>query len=415
MRKPVRVILVSLFPSFVAGQAALPASRSAHVLQEYAVDAGHSIVEFSIGFAFSRIKGRFTHSKGTILYDSAAPANSSITIVIESKSIDTGWPHRDEHLRTSDFFDVEKYSTIIFQSEQLTPTDKGWIANGKLTMHGVTKQIAVPFHYLRPPTRSPESNWMILNVEGALRLARADFGIFGGSTFNSWFNKARAATMADSVDVSLEIEGWRADARSQRSPRIEDALERVRTDGVQSQIDRFSEWKKTKPPAEFAAYFLGADLLTRALIANGRLPDAVKFSRAIVEMFPLTPRAFIVHGLALAMSGDSRTAAQQYAKAQQVFRPPVVDPNEKFPQDDENWYYLDQLARSVMEWGYSAQAVPIARAAAEMYAQTARAHATLGLVLAATGDTRGAAAAYAKALEVNPVETRALELRRRLP
>ncbi len=412
MKKPLRVILASAFPSLLAAQTA---PHSAPMLQEYAVDAGHSVVEFSIGFAFSRIKGRFTHSKGTILYDSAAPANSSVTIVIESKSIDTGWPHRDEHLRTSDFFDVEKYPTIIFQSEQLTQTDKGWIANGKLTMHGVTRQIAIPFHYLRPPTRSPESNWMILNVEGALRLARADFGIFGGSTFNSWFNKARAATMSDSVDVSLELEGWRADALSQRSPRIEEALERVRTNGVQSQIERFSEWKKTKPAAEFDAYFLGADLLTRALIVSGRLPDAVKFSGAIVEMFPQTPRAFIVHGLALAMSGDSRMAALQYAKAKLVFRPPVVDPNEKFPQDDENWYWLDQLVRTFVEWGHSAQVVPIARVVAEMYPQTARAHATLGLALAAAGDTRAAAAAYAKALEVNPVETRALELRRRLP
>src|SRR6185503_11760086 len=124
---------------------ALPAAR----LQEYSVDAGHSIVEFSIAFAFSRVKGRFTHSKGAILYDSAAPANSSITIVIESKTIDTGWPHRDEHLRTSDFFDVAKYPTILYQSERLTRTENGWLADGKLTMHGVTKQIAIPFRFLR--------------------------------------------------------------------------------------------------------------------------------------------------------------------------------------------------------------------------------------------------------------------------
>ena len=93
----------------------------------------------------------------------------------------------------------------------------------------------------------------------------------------------------------------------------------------------------------------------------------------------------------------------------------VVDPNEKFPQVDVNWFYLDQLARSVVEWGYPATAVPLARVTAEMYAQTARAYTTLGLTLAATGDTRGASAAYAKALEIDPSETRALELRRRLP
>src|SRR5689334_11290825 len=85
-------------------------------LQEYTVDAGHSIVEFSVGFALARVKGRFPDTHGTILYDPEHPERSSISVVIETKTIDTGWPHRDEHLRTDDFFDVEKYPTITFQS-----------------------------------------------------------------------------------------------------------------------------------------------------------------------------------------------------------------------------------------------------------------------------------------------------------
>lgn len=412
MKHLLRVILACLIPSVISAQAS---ARSAPRLQEYRVDAGHSIVEFSIGFAFSRVKGRFTHSKGTILYDSVAPASSSITIVIESKSIDTGWPHRDEHLRTSDFFDVEKYPNIMFQSERFARADKGWIAYGKLSMRGVTKQIAIPFHLLQPPTRSPESGWMILNLEGGLRLARADFGIFGGSTFNSWFDKARAATMADSVDISIELEAFRQDEKSQRPPVIETALERVRVNGVQSQIDRLDSIKKARPPAQYAGIYNTSDFLTRALIADKRVGDAVKFSRAMAELFPDNTRMRMVYGLALAISGDDRRAAQEYAKAKEVFRPPVVDPNEKFPQDDDNWYWLDQLARTVVDWGYAAKAVPIGRTVAEMYPQNARAHATVGLALAAAGDTRAASAAYAQALEVDPVETRALELRRRLP
>jgi len=179
----------------------------APVLQEYAIDAGHSIVEFSIGFAFSRIKGRFTQVNGTILYDSADVARSSVTVIIETTSLDTGWPHRDEHLRTSDFFDVERFPTITFQSEQLTRSGASWLAEGPLTMHGVTRRIVIPFRFPQPPTRSPESRWMLLNATGALRLARKDFGILGGDTFNSWFNRARSATMSDSVDIELEIEG----------------------------------------------------------------------------------------------------------------------------------------------------------------------------------------------------------------
>src|SRR2546423_3760510 len=107
-------------------------------LQEYRVDAGHSIIEFSIGFAFSRVKGRFTQTHGTILYDPVDPANSSVTVVLETPSLDTGWPHRDEHLKTSDFFDVERYPTITFQSTRLRRSRNEWVADGQLTMHGVT-------------------------------------------------------------------------------------------------------------------------------------------------------------------------------------------------------------------------------------------------------------------------------------
>src|SRR6476620_1688693 len=92
------------------------------------VDAGHTIVEFSIGFALGRIKGRFPQSHGTIVYDTGHVDRSSVSVVIESKSIDTGWPHRDEHLRTSDFFDVAKYPSIVFQSRRLRQSRDGWIA-----------------------------------------------------------------------------------------------------------------------------------------------------------------------------------------------------------------------------------------------------------------------------------------------
>jgi polyisoprenoid-binding protein YceI len=395
---------------------AQPAQRaSAPTAREFAVDFGASIVEFSIPFAFSRVKGRFTNASGTILYDEAQPAASSVTMMIDAKSIDTGWPHRDEHLRTSDFFDVDKYPTIVFQSERLVPNAGGFTARGKLTLHGVTKDVAIPFHLLRPPTRSPESRWLILNVEGALRLARADFGIVGGSTYNSWFNHSRAATMGDSVDVSLEIEGYSPDAASQRVPAVEEWLQRVRTNGVQSQIDRVRQAVKTATPAQLAGYESGADLVTRGLIATGQVADAITFGRTITEIWPASTRLAAAYALALSISGDQPAAVREYARMKQVFRAPVPEPNEKFPQVDESWYYVDQLARTAVEWGFSANAVPLARVIAELYPGTARAHTTLGYVLAANGDAPGAAAAYSKALEVDPRETRALEWKRRLP
>ena len=383
-------------------------------LREYWVDYGESIVEFSIRFGLARVKGRFTKGDGTILYDSAAPANSSVTMILDTKSLDTGWPHRDEHLRTADFFDVAKYPTIEFRSTRFTPSAGGWLAEGDLTMHGVTKRITMPFHLIQPPARNTQSHWITMNLAGELRLARADFGIFGGSAFNSWFDKARQATMGDSVDVSIEVEAYSPDAASQRSPRIQQAIDLIASKGVEAQIAQFQELKKTKTPAEFEAYYRAADLVTRGLIASCRVADAVAFSKAITALYPDSYSAHLVNGFALSVGGDKRGAATEYAKAKALYRPPVRDPNEKFPLIDNNWWYPDQLARNAWEWGYLDQGVQLARTLAEMYPTMARAHATYGQMLALSGRTKEAAAAYERALQVDPEETRALEWQRRL-
>src|SRR5829696_6776269 len=109
----VAAALLSCAPVGAAAQVELGA------LQQYQLDAGHSIFEFSIGFAFTHVKGRFTDPKGSIVYDPAHPERSSVTVIAPSKSLDTGWGNRDRHLKTSDFFDVDKYPTVMFQSTRL--------------------------------------------------------------------------------------------------------------------------------------------------------------------------------------------------------------------------------------------------------------------------------------------------------
>lgn len=399
-----------LLAAAVLVPALLPA-QSPSSIKEFTIDAGHSIVEFAIPFAFNRVKGRFSDTKGTILYNAANPSLSSITVVIASKTIDTGWAHRDEHLKTSDFFDVEKFPTIAFQSDRMVKTQTGWRAEGRLTMHGVTKAISIPFRLLQQPSRDPQSGWLMLNTQGSLRLARADFGIFGGSTYNSWFDKGRAATMGDSVDINLEIEGYSTDAQSQRTPGIVAALERIRAGGIQAQINRIDSIQRAVPNAA-AGLVNGGDMVTRALIANGKAQDAVTLSKALAEKFPQEARAHVVYGVALADAGDNRAAAREFDKAKEVFKPIPADPNEKFPQVDETWYYMDQLARTLLEWNKPGIAAAVSRAVADMYPQFARAHTMVGVALAATGDKRGASEEYAHALALDPTETRALEYQR---
>jgi polyisoprenoid-binding protein YceI len=397
--------MLSLAPVAAAAQSKLAS------LQQYQLDAGHSIVEFSIGFAFTHVKGRFTDPKGSIIYDPVHPENSSVTIIAPSKSLDTGWGNRDRHLKTSDFFDVEKFPTVVFQSTRLRRSGRDWLMDGNFTMHGVTKAMTVPL-VLPAPRRSPESGWMILTATSTFRLARKDFGITGGDRYNAWFNAARQATMADTVDVSVEVEGWWADAQSQHAT-VAAALQRVKTLGPQAQIDTAKRRLAQFPDSVLMDYFSGADLLVRELLEEDPA-KAVQLARAWPAVFKGS-RAYAVYAHTLAVTGDTSGAKQQYAEAKRLFKRKAPDPNEKFPQDDPEWYWLDNLVRTSLERGHLAAARGLARYTAEMFPDIARAQSTYGWVLAVSGDTKGAADQFALALKADPNDTRTLEFRRRLP
>lgn len=382
---------------------------------EYAIDPGHSIVEFSIGFALTRVKGRFTQWRGTILYDSINPANSSVTAIIETRSIDTGWPNRDRHLRTSDFFDVEKFPTITFRSERLRFAGDSWVAEGQLTMHGVTRSVNLPFRFLpSSPSRSPESRTMLLNASGNVRLTRTDFGILGGSTYNSWFTRARSATMSDSVEISMEVEGWRADATTYRTPAIEAALARLGESGLGAHLQRLLEQRTRVAGAEWPRYFRGQDFLIRALLNSNRARDAVALATALTDLFPGSADPYLILGFSHSSAADDDAAASAYARAKALYSAPPKDTAEQFPQDDERWYYVDHLVQTALEAGRTREAVGLARVVAEIYSGIARAHSRYGQALALAGRYREAEAAFDRALQTDPMDTRALEYRRRL-
>lgn len=399
-----------------------PGALGAQQLEEYVVDAGHSIVEFSIPFAFTRVKGRFTEWRGTVLYDRANPVRSSVTIVIDTKSIDTGWPHRDEHLRTSDFFDVEHFPAIVFQSDSLRAAPNGWTVDGRLTMHGVTKRLSLPVQIVSgAPQRSPESRNMILDASSTLRLARKDFGITGGSQYNSWFDAARAATMGDSVSVSLELEGWLPDAESERSAGVDAAIARIKSSGMQAQIDRLRQARDSaqrgrtlagKPGPAWPAYYRGLDLSVRGLIAQGDLADAVTLANVLTTLFDSWP-SYVLQGYALGVAGEQQQSEAALARAKARFAPPPPS-TEKFKQDDEDWWYLNQLVLTGIERGHRQPSIAVARLLTELYPSFARAYVTLGRALAADGERRAASTAFTTALRLDSLETRAIEWNRRV-
>jgi len=110
------------------------------------IDAEKSIVNFKIAnLSFSSVEGTIKGMKGSLHFDVANLTSSSFDVCIDPSTIETGINKRDKHLKTEDFFFVEKYPTICFKSLSITKTATGYETEGNLTLHGVTKKIKIPF------------------------------------------------------------------------------------------------------------------------------------------------------------------------------------------------------------------------------------------------------------------------------
>jgi polyisoprenoid-binding protein YceI len=129
--------------------------------------------------------GRFTRFSGDVVVDPAAPTGARITLTIDAASIETGIEMRDNHLRSSDFFDVERFSTVAFQSVRVESAGRRATVVGRLTVHGVTREIAVPIDVQVSSTALVASGEFIVN--------RGDYGMNYNSFLNPIGNEVRAA------------------------------------------------------------------------------------------------------------------------------------------------------------------------------------------------------------------------------
>ena len=115
----------------------------------YQIDTAHTTVEFvARHLMITKVRGRFGEFAGTITVGDV-PEESSVEVTIQAGSVDTAQAQRDEHLRSADFFDVERYPTLRFVSTEVeAERDDRWKVTGDLTVRDVTKPVVleVEFH-----------------------------------------------------------------------------------------------------------------------------------------------------------------------------------------------------------------------------------------------------------------------------
>src|SRR5437773_5744452 len=166
----------------------------------YKFDHSRSTIGFTVHQFLGTTHGKFAKFDGKIDIDRERPENSSVTARIDVRSIDTGIVKRDNHLRSPEFFAVEKYPDIMFKSRSVKQTgpQAGDIV-GDLTMHGVTKPITLHVKLLTPPD-SKQTRWSVTTD----LLKRRDFNLMFAQAAESM------SGISQTVAVNIEIEAVRA-------------------------------------------------------------------------------------------------------------------------------------------------------------------------------------------------------------
>jgi len=105
-------------------------------------------ISFEVGnMKIRTVEGSFEGLEGEVTFDASMPDNASFNLCIDASSVNTGNKRRDKHLRNEDYFHVDKYPAICFQSESLEEVEGGFLILGQLTMLGVTRDVEIPFNY----------------------------------------------------------------------------------------------------------------------------------------------------------------------------------------------------------------------------------------------------------------------------
>jgi polyisoprenoid-binding protein YceI len=140
--------------TFLCALAMLAGSAAAEV-QTWNIDPNHTAAQFSVRhMGISTVRGAFTKVSGTAQYDPSNPSKASVEATIDAASVDTRVTMRDNDLKSSNYFDVEKYPTITFKSKSVQAAGAGKLKiTGDLTIHGTTKEVVlmltVQAHQLR--------------------------------------------------------------------------------------------------------------------------------------------------------------------------------------------------------------------------------------------------------------------------
>ena len=166
------------------------------------IDPAHSVAEFKVKhMMISNVKGRFSKLSGALFFDESDLASSRVDVSIDATSIQTGDDQRDAHLKSADFFDVEKFPTLTFKSKGIRVVKDGELSvEGDLTIHGVTRKVNFAVEGPTPPSKDPWGNTRVA-ISATTKINRKDFGL----TWNAALETG-GILVAEDVTITLDVQ-----------------------------------------------------------------------------------------------------------------------------------------------------------------------------------------------------------------
>jgi polyisoprenoid-binding protein YceI len=166
------------------------------------LDPVHSVAEFKVKhMMISNVKGQFSGISGVLAFDEQNVANSRVEAVIDAASIDTRDAQRDAHLKSPDFFDVERFPTLRFRSTRVARAGDDKLAvTGELTIHGVTREVTFTVEEPAQPAKDP---WGAIRMgfSATAKINRKDFGL----TWNAALETG-GILVGEEVSITLEAQ-----------------------------------------------------------------------------------------------------------------------------------------------------------------------------------------------------------------
>jgi len=167
----------------------------------WSFDSAHSTIRFAVDhMVISEVEGQFTSYEGTVETNNADFSDAKINFSIAVNSIDTDDIKRDGHLKGEDFFNTAKYPKMIFKSSSIEKIKEGkYLLTGKLTLHGVTKEVTLKMNYggtIKDPWGNTKAG---LKITGSIN--RTDFGL----KYNSVM-EAGGLMIGEEVDITCKVE-----------------------------------------------------------------------------------------------------------------------------------------------------------------------------------------------------------------